>query len=47
MHRELEQTSSQTRVDTLVSIIGEWESDVRDCRALSDKFTRHAVRDLT
>ena len=47
VHRELEQTSSQTRVDTLVSIIGEWETDVRDCRALSDKFTQHAARDLT
>ena len=45
VHRELEQTNSQTRIDALISVIGNWETDVRDCRALADKFTQHAVRD--
>ena len=47
VHRELEQTSSQTRINALISIISKWETDVRDCRALADKFTQHAVSDLT
>ena len=45
VHREFKQTSSQTRVETLVSIISGWEADVRDCRALADKFVQHAARD--
>ena len=47
VHRDLEQTSSQKRIDTLVSIVREWESDVLDCRALAEKFTPRAFRDLT
>ncbi len=47
VHRELEQTSSQTRIGALVSIIGGWATDVRDCRALADKFTPYALGDLT
>ncbi|MCY4661733.1 MAG: hypothetical protein OXF93_18285 [Acidobacteria bacterium] len=47
VHRELEQTSSQRRIEALVSIVGNWESDVLDCRTLADKFTSHATRDLT
>ncbi len=47
VHRDLEQISSQARIDTLISIVREWESDVLDCRALAEKFTPHAFRDLT
>ncbi|MCY3846313.1 MAG: hypothetical protein OXH69_22540 [Acidobacteria bacterium] len=47
VHRDLQQTNSQGRVEALVAIVGNWESDVLDCRALADKFTSHAVRDLT
>lgn len=31
IHRDLEQTSSQTRIDTLISIVREWENDMPEC----------------
>ena len=45
VHRDLEQTSSTTRIDTVVSILREWERDVHDCRKLADKFAEQAFRD--
>lgn len=47
VHRDLEQTSSQKRIEALISIVSNWESDVLDCRTLADKFTSYATRDLT
>lgn len=47
VHRDLEQAGSQRRIDALVSIIRNWESDVLDCRTLAGKFTPYASRDLT
>ena len=46
VHRDLEQTSSQTRIDAMISMISGWKSDVLDCRKLADKFTPHAIHDL-
>ena len=47
VHRDLAQTSSQKRIEELISIVSNWETDVLDCRTLADKFTSHATRDLT
>lgn len=47
VHRELEQTNSQRRIEALISIVGNWECDVLDCRTVADKFTSHATRDQT
>ena len=47
VHRDLEQTSSKKRIEALISIVSNWESDVLDCRTLADKFTSYATRDLT
>ena len=45
VHRDLEQTSSKKRIEALISIVSDWESDVLDCRRLVDKFTSYATRD--
>ena len=39
VHRDLEQTNSQNRIEELISIVGNWENDVLDCRALAAKLT--------
>ena len=45
VHRDLEQSSTQKRVDALQSILGNWEDDVQACRALAGKFTGHTMRE--
>lgn len=47
VHRDLEQPSSQSRIKKLVSIVKNWEGDVRDCRALAGKFASYATSDTT